>query len=171
MQAYTNQLVLLQLVGQEEMMRLSHQWSAKNELEKLEARMMSQRLNSVMVIDNEFVIPLTTNDSTYLMGTTNNYQQNAPSGYMMPPNNLSPLFPMPSVPPPSSHPHITLPPQANLPQSGPGMVNPYPPDTQRENMNYIPPHHLGLLKNALWNQKCPLSFPEDDGHGIQERTG
>jgi hypothetical protein len=53
MQAYTNQLVLLQLVGQEEMMKLSHNWSAKAELNKLEAQMLSQQNSLEMIVNQD----------------------------------------------------------------------------------------------------------------------
>ncbi|PLW22852.1 hypothetical protein PCANC_28687 [Puccinia coronata f. sp. avenae] len=80
MQAYHNQLVLLQLVGNKETMRLSHNWNAKDELDKLEARMLSPLQNSHMAIDNDPVNPNQSNElhQSSPHPTTTHQQANLP---------------------------------------------------------------------------------------------
>jgi hypothetical protein len=74
--AYTNQLVLLQLVSRKNMLKLSQQWSAEDELDKLEDQLLSQR-NSSMLVDQESAIRPSSTNPPHLM--------EASSGHMMKP--------------------------------------------------------------------------------------
>ncbi|PLW41128.1 hypothetical protein PCASD_11851 [Puccinia coronata f. sp. avenae] len=171
MQACTNQLVLLQLVGREAMMRLSHQWNAKDELDKLEAKMLSQLQNSNMVIDQDLATQTTPNSSSTLREMLTNPQRNAPSDQVIQPN--APYLTSPpnetrhSNPPPT-----TLHQQASLPPSAPETDSRYHPASQ--NVIYqIPPHHLGYPYNThhLANQyQVPNKHSPQTGYHYQNEN-
>ncbi|PLW46462.1 hypothetical protein PCASD_06325 [Puccinia coronata f. sp. avenae] len=110
MQAYTNQLVLLQLVSQEAMMRLSHQWNAKDELDKLEAKMLSQLQNSNMVIDQDLATQTTPNTQRSLLdvSTKRNASFEPPSYYFTPAGKLAAIRTRNGQPLPSCFPERDL---------------------------------------------------------------
>jgi hypothetical protein len=135
MQAYTNQLVLLQLVGQEEMMKLSHDWSAKAELDKLEAQMLSQQNCSEMIVDQDLTCHPAPLEAPRQAPGYSPYRQATP-------NHTSFTAP----PPPIDHGQQTTQPTTILPQESsrpfaPEQASVYPHTTQ--SANHIPPHHLG----------------------------
>jgi hypothetical protein len=116
-------------------MKLSHNWSAKAELNKLEAQMLSQQNSSEMIVDQDLVshpAPLEAPDqapgySPYQQATPNHTSFTAP-------------------PPPRDQGQQTTQPTTILPQKSsrpfaPKQASAYPPTTQ--SANHIPPHHLG----------------------------
>jgi hypothetical protein len=135
MQAYTNQLVLLQLVGQEEMMKLSHDWSAKAELDKLEAQMLSQQSCSEMIVDQDLSCHPTHLEAPRQAPGYSPYRQATP-------NPVSFTAPPPPIDQgqQTTQP-TTIPPQESSRPFAPEQASVYPHTTQ--SANQIPPHHLG----------------------------
>jgi hypothetical protein len=135
MQAYTNQLVLLQLASRDNMMKLSHNWSAKAELDKLEVQIVSQEKGSQMIVDQDINNHPTSSELPYQAPVYPHYQQVSQNPLGAPPQ------------PPQTDPGYqtnrpsTIPPQENLLPFVPKQASNYPLTTQ--NANYIPPHHLG----------------------------
>jgi hypothetical protein len=147
LQAYTNQLVLLQLVGHENMMKLSQQWSAKDKLDKLEAQLVSQH-NSSMIVDQDSATRLCVINPLHSMEAANGHLMNPLDSPMMQATGFSPQDHPLSVRHPPNRPHTTLPPPVNLPPSAPRKASHYPTATQSENTHYIAPHHLGFPYNT-----------------------
>jgi hypothetical protein len=149
MQEYANQLVLLQLVGQEDMMRLSHQWKTKAELDQLEARMLSRLQSSDTVMDSSVEAHPIANDPSGERVASSCHQKNPPYDQMLveptyqgSTNLDTPVHHQMNQPPyqQSAH-HSTIPPPGSSQQSAPGQGKVYPLTTQ--SANYIPPVHLG----------------------------
>ncbi|PLW18620.1 hypothetical protein PCASD_23484 [Puccinia coronata f. sp. avenae] len=125
-------------VGYKEMLRLSHNWNAKEDLTKLEKAIETKAKNpfAPMVLDQDKTnapLPSQEEDITYL--------KQIPGGSNMPNAYLPP--PMPQNQPPSKdHPTTSLP-QGSSPQFAQGQDNSSPLSTQNQNANNIPSHHLG----------------------------
>jgi hypothetical protein len=151
MQAHTSQLILQLMVGLENMKALSHQWSAKDELDKLKEQKLSTTQASPMRVDPEAtrspLVPSKSNQATKDVS----YLKSIPGGSVMP-NAYLPPPPPPNVLSQSTNPVSTIFPQENLQPSVLVQANPYPPNTQSVNDNFIPPHHLGYPYNTYHTQ-------------------
>ncbi|PLW18504.1 hypothetical protein PCANC_12275 [Puccinia coronata f. sp. avenae] len=144
-QAHSTQLLLQRLVGFDDMMRLLDNWSAKKELDKLEAEMNAPKKSgpAPMILDKE-LSKGTPQDNPNIPGKNPEikYLKLVPGGSNMPNAHLPPP-PPPSYPPPLTNPLTTSHPPGNLPPFVSEMDIRSPPITQNQNSYYTPPHHLG----------------------------
>jgi hypothetical protein len=160
MQAHTSQLILQLMVRLEQMMTLSHQWSAKDELEKLEVLKSLMTQASPMRVDPEATrSPLVQNQSNQTVEDIG-YLKSIPGGSAMP-NAYLPPPPPPNVLSQSNNLASTIPPQENSQPSVLGQANPYPPNTQSVSNNFIPPHHSGYLYNTYHTDQPKYNQPRD----------
>ncbi|PLW55282.1 hypothetical protein PCANC_10511, partial [Puccinia coronata f. sp. avenae] len=138
-QAHSTQLLLQRLVGFDDMMRLLDNWSAKKELDKLEAEMKAPKKSgpAPMILDKE-LSKGTPQDNPNILGKNPEikYLKLVPGGSNMPNAHLPP-------PPPLTNPLTTSHPPGNSPPFVPEMDICSPLSTQNQNSYYIPPHHLG----------------------------
>ncbi|PLW44502.1 hypothetical protein PCASD_11500 [Puccinia coronata f. sp. avenae] len=151
MQAHTSQLILQSMVGLKQMMTLSHQWSAKNELDKLETLKSSMTQTSPMRVDYEATRSLQVPNQSNQTVEDICYLKTIPGGSFMPNACLPPPPPL-TAPSQLNNLASTIPPLENLQPSVLGQANPYPPLTQSVNDNFIPPHHLGYPYNTYHTQ-------------------
>jgi hypothetical protein len=137
-QAHSSQLLLQRAVGYKEMIKLSHNWDAKEDLDKLEKAIATKSAFVPMILDAN---PMTSSHQKPKEDIA--YLKKVLGGSRMPDVFLPPPLQQKQSQLPSKDLFTTTPHQGSLPQSVLGQDNCSPLATQQENANHIPPHHLG----------------------------